>query len=260
MSQLGLWQDLTEVGRADFVSFQFRRDLLDGDSPDIPNANQLIRAILQFMTQANTQLRTQTGRPLLGQFGLIRSRIATIIGRQKPFNGRVCFGDFEGKWYGQWTDFNVDHHWQSVQQLDNPGQITVDGQIFRVHAYQYAWVGDGYGLNLVVEIADKQPRYCILGYVVHIKDRDFRQVLSRRPHVGVFVEKGKLIWITASEVFFEQTLKFDNQPAYAITGFRYAVQDDTLVATKGFQAIYTRSPDRRPEFFEFPVSLSLKAK
>jgi hypothetical protein len=43
--------------------------------------------------------------------------------------------------------------------------------------------------------------------------------------------------------------------AYGITGFFYKVTEGTLTTTRCFQAIYTRRPDNRPDWFSFPLQL-----
>jgi hypothetical protein len=44
---------------------------------------------------------------------------------------------------------------------------------------------------------------------------------------------------------------------YAITGFFYKVRDSILQTTQCCQAIYTREPDNRPEWFSFPLELQV---
>lgn len=81
------------------------------------------------------------------------------------------------------------------------------------------------------------------------------RIESRRAYGGF---EGKLIWIMAGEVFLEET--YDVSPgvqAYAITGFFYQDTENTLKTTRCFQAIYTRKPDSRPDWFSFPLELHI---
>ena len=59
-----------------------------------------------------------------------------------------------------------------------------------------------------------------------------------------------------SELFLEESYEISpGIDAYAITGFFYKVTGNTLRATQCFQAVYTRKPDKRPEWFSFPLEL-----
>ncbi len=84
-----------------------------------------------------------------------------------------------------------------------------------------------------------------------------KRISSHRAYGGF---KGKLIWITAGEVFLEESYVVSHGvDAYAITGFLYTVTSDTLQATRSFQAVYTREPDNRPEWFSFPLELRVSS-
>ena len=83
------------------------------------------------------------------------------------------------------------------------------------------------------------------GYVEHLKDGDFENVVSRRPHVGINAGPGKIVWVTAKEVFLEQTFpdSTGNQlDSYSIIGFRNAIKKDQFIANEGFQTMYKRDP------------------
>ena len=117
-------------------------------------------------------------------------------------------------------------------------------------AVQYAWVGDGYGVNLSAGRGDAR---FLLGYVVHVKDRALRVETARRPHVGVALPGGGLCWVTAGGVYFERVFRDDaGGERYAITGFEY--EDDANgepAIRKAFRAVYTRAPADRPAWAAF---------
>lgn len=94
--------------------------------------------------------------------------------------------------------------------------------------------------------------------MIHLENGNIKRPTKRRPHVRLFVDEGKLIWITAGEVFLEESFYVSaGVEGYAITGFFYKVKDDILQTTQGFQAIYTRESDNRPEWFSFPLELQV---
>jgi hypothetical protein len=101
----------------------------------------------------------------------------------------------------------------------------------------------------------------LLAYVIHVENGNMKRPTMRRPHVGLFVDDGKLIWITAGEVFLEESYEVSpGVEGYAITGFFYKVTDGILQTTKCFQAYYTREPDNRPEWFAFPLELRVSTQ
>ena len=99
-------------------------------------------------------------------------------------------------------------------------------------------------------------RRFLLSSVVHLQDRNLRQVVDREPRVGVYCGPGRLIWITPEAVLLEETLTLPGErPGYASTGFSYRERDDTLEADEAFQVLYTRHPDDRPGRHRFPLDL-----
>ena len=62
-------------------------------------------------------------------------------------------------------------------------------------------------------------------------------------------------------VFLEQSFAESEHRGehYAITGFNYKVSEGRLDSEgQGFQAVYTRKPDVRPEWKRFPLSISVR--
>lgn len=236
-------------------SERFRRRLLSGDDPDFIHADLLAKAIMAFRRQAPRYL---TEHKAIDGFDLSEQMINKAVSGAGRIASRRAYGGFKGKWYGLWDTMKVDHHWSEIVKPDRPREVEMTGERpVWIRSYQYCWVGDGYGLNM---IATEDPRSqsgdFLLGYVVHVEQGDMARPTKRRPHVGLFIGEGKLIWITAGEVFLEETYEVSpGVQAYAITGFSYKVAENTLKTTKCFQAVYTRKPDHRPDWFSFPLEL-----
>ena len=234
--------------RASRESEIFRRRFIAQEGPAV------IAATLRFQKEATPLVE---GRRGIGDFELDAASLFDQIRTGAKLSGDEVFGAFAGKWYGLWTDFEVDHHWGEVVELEGPLRVEIPGSETPVwiRSYQYAWVGDGYGLNLVATSDPASPgRDYILGYVVHVESKDLSRERMRRPHVGVFTGPGQLIWITSGEVFLEASFETPSgDAAYSITGFHYEVSEGAVRHKECFQAVYTRDPDRRPEFFSFSV-------
>ena len=243
------------VEEATVESERFRRRLLAGGDLDPVSTDLLVKAILKFREQAPYHLK---GHRDIDSFELSKETITEAIAGKKRVSSRQAYGGFKGKWYGLWDKMSVDHHWGRIVEPDKPQRVEIAGdEPVWIRSYQYCWVGDGYGLNMIATAEpDSQSGDFLLGYVVHVEDGDLNRPTKRRPHVGVFVGKGKLIWITAGEVFLEESYVVSPRvDAYAITGFFYKVADNTLRTTQCFQAIYTRRAHNRPEWFSLPLEL-----
>lgn len=223
----------------------FRQSLLkDGKL----GARLIGAACESFRTDENIKRFADRGSYDLSRFRLGPDQIVDAIAgtRKLPKAGEI-YGAFQGKWYGLWEDNRVDHHWGACVDLSPPAKIDLHPEgILNLVAYQYAWVGDGYGLNHVIRTSDASQQY-LLGYVVHVVDENLERESIRRPHVGVFDGPDRLIWITRSEVFFEEMVRGETpeQDRYLITGFRYSADQNVLEANQAFQSVYSRNPDRR---------------
>jgi len=236
----------------------FRRSLLvpieDGSTP----ADLLALAILRFQDLMRQRLEPRTS---LDQFSLDRQRLVEKIqGSGQRIYGSLAFESFRGKWYGKWDQMLVDHHWDGVKVFDPPIRIKSDSAIC-LRSIQYAWVGDGFGWNAVVSPECRRDEDVILGTVYHVQEGDPAKITRRRPHVGIDLEEGQLIWITREEVFLEEIVTDESttEEKYAITGFRYQISEGTL-ANRGdaFQAVYTRNPNDRPPWIQIPIQLLIE--
>ena len=244
------------VDEATVESERFRRRLLAG-GPGFADAELLAAAILRFRELAPDHLM---GHKDIESFALSKEMVAKAIAGGGRISSRLAYGGFKGKWYGLWDKMSVDHHWGRIVEPGKPQRVEIAGdEPVWIRSYQYCWVGDGYGLNMIATTGPgSQTGDFLLGYVVHVEDGDLNKPTKRRPHVGMFVGKSRLIWITAAEVFLEEIYAISpGVDAYAITGFFYKVADNTLRTTKCFQAVYTRQADNRPEWFSFPLELQV---
>lgn len=235
----------------------FRRRLLTGGDPNFVSADLIAEAILKFRKQAPQYLKQHKD---LDNFDLSKKMIIEAISGSKHISSSRAYSGFEGRWYGLWDKMKVDHHWSEIVESKKPLQVMIDGQKpVWIRSYQYCWVGDGYGINMIAaQNPETRTGDYLLGYVIHVENGDMNKPTMRRPHVGIFVDDGKLIWITAGEVFLEETYEpTPSVQAYAITGFFYEVKNGNLQTTQSFQAVYTRKPDNRPPWFSFPLKLQI---
>jgi hypothetical protein len=236
---------------------QFRRSLLTTDSKDVRRATLLCRAISRFPALTEKALKD---RPTLSDFKLTETQLLQQVEGTSPTKGSDAFGTFQGRWYGVWDKWNVDHDWAEVTNYKQPKRLS-DTNELGLRAVQYAWIGDGFGWNVVAVPAGNMTGDVILGSVYHLADADPKRVRSRQPHVGIAAGDGRLIWLTKQEVFFEQALpgKTAKDDRYSITGFRYRIDGGKLSADKNaFQAVYTRDEKTRPAWFPFEIDLSVK--
>jgi hypothetical protein len=238
-------------------SENFRRQLLSGQNKDFINTNLLAGAIGRFCDETRIYLKDRKG---IDGFKLSESEVREAIQGKKLPSANIVYGGFTGKWYGRWDQMLVDHHWGKIVGFDRPVRIEIEDQKpVYLRSYQYCWVGDGYGLNVVAsDDGISESRDFLLGYVTHVQNGDMNKPTKRRPHVGIYVGKDKLIWITGGEVFLEECYKTsEGVDAYAITGFFYTVTDGTLETKGCFQANYTRENNLRPDWFSFKLNLKI---
>ena len=235
---------------------KFRREILRRGSSGHRQADSMARACQQFRDALRA---ARAGRVGLGRFRFSEKEFRRALeGAPRWKQWSRNFDSFQGHWYGKWDQMEVDHHWYPTHAFESP--LTVAGfHEVRVLAGQFAWVGDGYGWNIIGSEGTKRDRAFILGTVYHVRNGDPLDVTLHRPHVGVSVGKQRLIWMTRAEIFFQERLptKGDEGDRYAITGFRYRYSNGRLVNQgNAFQAVYTRQNDDRPEWKQFWVGIS----
>jgi hypothetical protein len=231
---------------------KLRVGLLRPDGRGITPAWTLGEAIVRFRDRSGPLLE---GRPRLGRFEVDAGEVeARIRGVGRRIDPETSFGPFSGRWYGLWDADRVDHEWSRVAIHEPPGHHPRLGGL-AILATQSAWVGDGFGWNVVA--GPRGGGEVILGTVYHVEDGDRRRIRLHRPHVGVEAGPGRLIWITEGEVFLEELLDHPDSSLrrYAITGFRYRREGDRLVIPgEAFQALYTRDAGHRPAWYRFDVA------
>ncbi len=191
------------------------------------------------------------GRPAIDAFtSLTPDQIARAIRGMpgSPIPAQKAFGRFTGLWYGLWDRMEVDHSWDRIDT--SPSPMGPDQP--RPAATQFAWVGEAFCWHGTFTLPPEHDAWVILGTVHHVNDHGVR---SSVPHVAVAVPGGRLVWITPDHVFLEAA---ESPDRYSITGFVYGIRDGRLHIKddRGFQAVYTRSPDDRPAFHRFDVGLA----
>lgn len=235
----------------------FRQGLLIQTPSGKTQAQVIAQAIIRLQESANPVLQDHV---TLDDFLLEEQELVDFInGNTGKIFGNLSFELFNGKWYGLWKQTKVDHDWGETQEFQ-PLLILDTQPPIGLRALQYAWIGDGFGWNAVVAPNIRNTGDVILGTVYHVRDQNPDDIYMHRPHVGIPLDEGQLIWITKSEIFLEQAYPNDDkeQESYAITGFYYEMKDSKLVNQgDGFQAVYTRVPDNRPDFYRFPIEVSI---
>ena len=246
------------VAQAELLRQQFLTPAVQHETFDrISSLNRLIRS---FAGSSISPLRKLDRRTTEG------FRSVELLPAIRGVEGKTLnsvFKAFQGKWYGLWDGQLVDHHWHAQIECGTPFAVALrddkQATFVYVHSGQYAWIGDGFGWNLVCSRTPNGPRY-ILGVVYHVQDGDRHRIKSFRPHIGVSLDARRLIWITADNFYLEEAYLDGAAEGdrYAITGSDIQWVNRAGIAGfqgKGdaFQAIYSRDPSRRPEFRRFQV-------
>lgn len=233
----------------------FRRELVRRDLRGRTTARLLGEAVVRFRERAAPGL---AGRPGVGGFAITPEVFeARIRGDGHDVDPAATFGAFEGRWYGLWRNNPVDHDWSRVMTHNPPATGAGLGEL-QLLATQSAWVGDGFGWNAVAATGRSRGSF-ILGTVYHVEGADPDRIRLHRPHVGIEVGTGRLIWITSREVFLEEVLpsSLPGKARYAITGFRYTRREEKIeIDGEAYQAVYGRDPAHRPAWHSFPISLA----
>ncbi len=236
---------------------RFRRSLMQKDASGLTQAEILSEAIVRFQGLAGGHLAKENG--LKGFKVRKKNLVRAFNGSKSKVNPHEAFKAFDGKWYGIWDKWEVDHHWFPQINQNPPKKVDAFHDIY-IHAVQFAWIGDGFGWNIVATNEMDSKDYFILGTVYHVRDKDPSQVYLHRPHVGISTDADQLIWITRKEIFLEERMppKGEYPERYAITGFNYQMHGTSRLSVVGnsFQAVYTRKPELRYPWKQFWISLS----
>lgn len=232
----------------------FRREILQPDASGVSDALRLARETVRF--QHDVRTRYTEFRPI-DDFELSeRDLMQRMSGEIAAPTEALGFQAFEGHWYGNWDGHDVDHLWSNVRRFSPPWLIENPSISLKILTLQYAWIGDGFGWNLVVEPENSaSDNSVILGTVYHVRDQNPDSVYLHRPHVGIELSDTQLIWITRQEVFLEQTNDAQHPDRYTITGFYYTINERVIERIRFvFQSQYTRVPDDRPRFRKIILS------
>ena len=235
----------------------FRLSLLKPNA-DASTSAEKIGDVLEAFRMQSISLKK---RPDLSGFKVTSKQFVAQLKGAEEFDASAAFRDFSGRWYGVWDKQPVDHNWHETVFAKN-SEDDLGPKFPKLIGHQYAWIGDGFGWNYLIK-----PRHAtgevVLGFVHHLQPFHTEQIKSDFPLVGFKDEGKRLIWVTGSNVFFEEvgtiSTKFfskESEPVYAITGFDYGWKDGVVIpATQGFQAVYSRDSKNRPEFLRFNLDL-----
>lgn len=232
------------VPAAEALRHEFLAATAEGDSP----LRKIASASSRFQNRFQEQFPEWAQ---LSGFDLSYETMRTRAAGEAPVAAADVFHEFNGRWFGLWDIHPVDHNWLRPTEY-SPPQAIGQGQP-RVLAAQFAWIGDGFGWNYLVALDDKAEHRVILGMVYHLDPKAPDGISRRRPHVGLSMGPTRLVWITKEEVFFEEVLSKtgDQGQRYAITGFYHHLLEPPFSVDRGFQAVYTRSPNDRPKWHSF---------
>jgi hypothetical protein len=236
---------------------RFRRGLLQKNASGLTQAGILSEAVMRFQDLAESHLSKENG--LKGFKAKKKTLLRAFNGEKSKVKPYEAFSAFDGKWYGIWDKMEVDHHWFPQINQKPAKRVSAFNDIW-IHVVQFAWIGDGFGWNIVATEDEDSTDYFILGTVYHVRERDPSQIYLHRPHVGISTDKDQLIWLTRKEIFLEERMpaKGEFPERYAITGCNYQMHGTSRLSVVGnsFQAIYTRKPDLRYPWKQFWINLS----
>jgi hypothetical protein len=217
---------------------------------DITALQRILTAAAELQLAASEAL--QTRRPIT-QFNLKPEYVeAQLSGKQSL--SAASFEAFDGRWFGRWGDSEVHHDWQPTEVLKEPRIVAEN--LPAINALQYAWISNGFGWNYLVSRTEEKTadRPYVLGMVYYFDGQDFITIRGGKAHVGVSDGPTRLIWLTAHEVFLEEVYPAEDPSltTYAITAMYHdLLSDKPTVSRRATQAVYTRDPENRPDFFEF---------
>jgi hypothetical protein len=222
-----------------------RQELLAANAEEDSPLRRIANASSRFQSRFQ---KLFPERAQFSDFDVSYEAMRTRAAGEAPVAAGEVFHEFNGRWYGLWDIHPVDHNWLRPTEYSPPQEIG-QGQP-RVLSAQFAWIGDGFGWNYLVALDGKAERRVILGMVYHLDPKAPDGISRRRPHVGLSMGPSRLVWITKEEVFFEEVFgkAGDESQRYAITGFYHHLFEPPLSVDRGFQAVYTRSPNDRPNW------------
>ena len=158
-----------------------------------------------------------------------------------------AFDPFQGKWRGNWRQKNEcgtyanifqDHDWRQTTQMVDQAGIYAQSVLLGADSRPYASGFDGDSFTLepgrdvdtpAVNAINIQTGV-IVGAVGVAAQADDDGLRTPRPHVGFYVDDGKLLWVAEEQrtdtesvysVFYELREQRDNREVYTIQGFEF---------------------------------------
>jgi hypothetical protein len=231
--------------------------LVQGESA----AQRYCQALASFQAASRKSLEA---RVPIAAFAMTPERLERQLRGQDKLDASA-FKAFDGRWFGRWGDSEVNHDWRPTQSFEPPRRYPdVPTPLVGL---QYAWISNGFGWNYLVtlpadrsdkdgatEAATAAPGAVILGMVYYFHPPDFTTIQGEKPHVGFLDSPTRLVWLTDREIFLEEAFPATDprDSTYVITALYHdLLGSPPTVQPRGTQAIYTRRPDKRPEFFSF---------
>jgi len=243
-------------------SDKLRQRLLATSDAGDSFAKRYCLALTDF--QAASQKALESRVPI-SAFAMTPERLEQQLRGQDELDASA-FQAFDGRWFGRWGDSEVNHDWRPTRTFEPPWQFPeVPTPLLGL---QYAWISNGFGWNYLARLpidqtvdrdadtrpATEAPGAVILGMVYYFHPPDFDKIQGEKPHVGFLDSPTRLIWLTDREIFLEEAFPAADprDSTYVIT----ALYHDLLgtppsIQPRGTQAVYTRRPNQRPEFFSF---------
>jgi hypothetical protein len=229
-----------------------RKKLLALDATGVPYTQRICETIAEF--QQGSQASLADRKPII-EFSMTSTRLkAQLEGREDI--SADSFTAFDGRWFGRWGNGDVNHDWRPSKVFAEPRRD--QSGTLQLQALQYAWIGNGFGWNYLVTPAQATPGQgkfpYVLGMVYYFDGQDFETIRGEKAHVGFADSPNRLVWITEYEVFLEEVFPAADpkDTVYAITAlYHHLLTDKPTVAETATQAVYTRSPQNRPAFFEY---------
>jgi hypothetical protein len=229
-----------------------RKWLLSLDAAGVPYTQRICETIAEFQKGSETSLAAR--KPIV-DFSLTSTRLKAQLEGKENISAD-SFAAFDGRWFGRWGDGDVNHDWRPSKVFIEP--VRDQSKTLRMHALQYAWIGNGFGWNYLVtpELATPgQGEFpYVLGMVYYFDGQDFETIRGEKAHVGFVDSPTRLVWITEYEVFLEEVFPAADpqETVYAITAlYHHLLTEKPTTSEKATQAVYTRSPKNRPAFFEY---------
>jgi hypothetical protein len=244
------------IGEAD----QLRRRLLATTPQGDTYAARIARVVEAFQRQmAGNEMLYER----VSQFRMSPDRLERQLRIGAPLGAQDVFHAFDGRWFGLWDVWPVNHDWRPSVIYQPYKQFAPEQP--PLVAAQYAWIGNGFGWNYLAATDPASPLFVVLGQVYYLSATDYGKIEARKPHAGfadIPEEAGaaiqRLVWITEREAFLEEVFpQADGQESYyVITGLYHSLlREPPSVAAHAVQAKYTRDPGVRPPFKHFKWEL-----